>query len=41
MMTEPAQAVVSLDSWLLVLGSVIGSKAKNLKYFTGHYYKLI
>jgi hypothetical protein len=35
MMTEPAQAVVSLDSWLLVLGSVIGSEAKNLKYFPG------
>jgi hypothetical protein len=31
LMTELAQAAVSLDSWFLVLGSVIG----NLKYFTG------
>jgi hypothetical protein len=29
MMTEPAQAVVSLDSWLLVLGSVIGNEVRN------------
>jgi hypothetical protein len=36
MMTEPAQAVVNLDFWLLVLGSVIGSEAKNLKYFPGY-----
>jgi hypothetical protein len=36
MMTEPAKAAVSLGSWFLALGSVIGSEAKNLKYFTGH-----
>jgi hypothetical protein len=44
-MTELAQAAVSLDSWFLVLGSVIGTHSEessaavltggNLKYFTG------